>query len=224
MTRPMRATAVGVVFAVFVAGVTMLFLYFLHYPPTVAAAATTGSNGQEEIHLQTVPALGTGPHPTYVSYLADINGKWVHTTMFELKANTLVHFTIDQYDTGSTLRNSFMDQVQGTVGSTEVLNGGSPVRLINDNTDNGIGHTFAVPTLGISVPMPGIPSADTNVCSVAPCAASFDHNVVQFTIKTPATGLYPWQCFVPCGLGWPYGNGGGMSTLGYMSGFLKVVA
>ena len=47
MTRPMRATAVGVVFAVFVAGVTMLFLYFLNYPPTVAAAAATGSSGQE---------------------------------------------------------------------------------------------------------------------------------------------------------------------------------
>jgi hypothetical protein len=153
-----------------------------------------------------------------------VNGKWVHTTMFKLKANTLVHFTIDQYDTGSLLRNAFMDQVQGTVGGTEVLNGGEPVRIINDNTDNGIGHTFAVPTLGISVPMPGIPSAATNVCSVAPCDSTFDHNTITFTIKTPAAGLYPWQCFVPCGLGWPYGNGGGMSTLGYMGGFLKVVA
>ncbi len=85
-------------FAVFVAGVTVLFLYFLHYPPTVAAAAT-GSGGEEQIHLQTVPALGYGPHPTYVSYLAEINGKWVHTTMIKLKANTLVHFTVDQYDT-----------------------------------------------------------------------------------------------------------------------------
>jgi hypothetical protein len=222
MTRSMRATAVGVVFAVIVAGVIMMALYFVQYPPTVAAAATGA--GEEEIHLQAVPALGYGPHPTYVSYMALVNGKWVHTTMFKLKANTLVHFTIDQYDTGSLLRNAFMDQVQGTVGGTEVLNGGEPVRIINDNTDNGIGHTFAVPTLGISVPMPGIPSADTNVCSVAPCATSFDHNTVQFTIKTPAAGIYPWQCFVPCGLGFPYGNGGGMSTLGYMSGFLKVVA
>jgi hypothetical protein len=59
---------------------------------------------------------------------------------------------------------------------------------------------------------------------VAPCDSSFAHNTIQFTIKTPAAGLYPWQCFVPCGLGWPYGNGGGMSTLGYMGGFLKVVA
>jgi hypothetical protein len=222
MSRPIRVTAVGVVFAVIAAAVVVIGIYFTSYPPTVAAAVT--SSGEQDIHLQSVPALGYGPHPTYVSYLADMNGKWVHTTMFELKANTLVHFTIDQYDTGSTLRNSFMDQVQGTVGATEVLNGGAPVRIVNDNTDNGIGHTFSVPTLGISVPLPGIPSAATNVCSVAPCDSKFDHNTVTFTIKTPAAGLYPWQCFVPCGLGWAYGNGGGMSTLVYMNGFLKVVA
>jgi hypothetical protein len=29
---------------------------------------------------------------------------------------------------------------------------------------------------------------------------------------------------VPCGLGFLYGNGGPMSTLGYMGGFMKVVA
>jgi hypothetical protein len=222
MSRPMRVTAVGVVFAVIAAAVVVIGIYFTSYPPTVAAAVT--SSGEQDIHLQAVPALGYGPHPTYVSYLADINGKWVHTTMFELKANTLVHFTVDQYDTGSTLRNSFMNQVQGTVGDTVVLNGGAPVHLVNDNTDNGIGHTFTVPSLGISVPMPGIASDATNVCEIAPCESTFDHNTIEFTIKTPAAGLYVWQCFVPCGLGWPYGNGGGMSTLGYMNGFLKVVA
>jgi hypothetical protein len=222
MSRPLRVTAVGVVFAVIAAAVVVIGIYFTSYPPTVAAAVT--SSGEQDIHLQAVPALGYGPHPTYVAYLADINGKWVHTTMFKLKANTLVHFTIDQYDTGSTLRNSFMNQVQGTVGGTEVLNGGAPVSIVNDNTDNGIGHTFTVPTLGISVPMPGIASDATNVCEIAPCESTFDHNTVTFTIKTPAPGIYPWQCFVPCGLGWPYGNGGGMSTLGYMNGFLKVVA
>src|ERR1039457_6760360 len=37
-------------------------------------------------------------------------------------------------------------------------------------------------------------------------------------------GQYPWQCFLPCGLGYLYGNGGPMQTVGYMDGFLKVVA
>ena len=27
---------------------------------------------------------------------------------------------------------------------------------------------------------------------------------------TPGAGQYPWQCFVPCGLGYLYGNGGPM--------------
>ncbi len=84
-----------------------------------------------------------------------------------------------------------MDQVQGTVDGTEVVNGGAPARIINDNTDNGIGHTFAIPTLGISVPMPGIPSEATNVCTIAPCDSSFDHNTITFTIKTPAAGHLP---------------------------------
>ena len=46
----------------------------------------------------------------------------------------------------------------------------------------------------------------------------------QFSFVTPGVGQYRWQCFVPCGLGYLYGNGGPMSTLGYMGGFLKVVA
>ena len=35
---------------------------------------------------------------------------------------------------------------------------------------------------------------------------------------------YHCQCFIPCGGGHYAGNGGPMQTLGYMGGFLKVVA
>ena len=31
---------------------------------------------------------------------------------------------------------------------------------------------------------------------------------------TPGPGQYPWQCFLPCGLGFLYGNGGPMQTVG----------
>jgi len=34
--------------------------------------------------------------------------------------------------------------------------------------------------------------------------------------------MYRWQCFVPCGLGFLYGNGGPMQTIGFMDGFLEV--
>ena len=47
---------------------------------------------------------------------------------------------------------------------------------------------------------------------------------MKFSFMTPGPGQYPWQCFVPCGLGFLYGNGGPMQTVGYMDGFLKVVA
>ena len=53
---------------------------------------------------------------------------------------------------------------------------------------------------------------------------SADHNTITFTIRTGASGTYVWQCFVPCALGYPLGFGGPMSTLGYMNGFMKVVA
>ena len=43
-----------------------------------------------------------------------------------------------------------------------------------------------------------------------------------FSFTSPGPGNYRWQCFVPCGLGWLYGNGGPMSTLGYMGGFMQV--
>ena len=45
-----------------------------------------------------------------------------------------------------------------------------------------------------------------------------------FSFTSPGPGSYRWQCFVPCGLGFLYGNGGPMSTLGYMDGFMQVAA
>ncbi|MDR3663309.1 MAG: hypothetical protein P4L86_23480, partial [Mycobacterium sp.] len=62
-------------------------------------------------------------------------------------------------------------------------------------------------------------------CEAAPCEpATSDHRTISFIFRTGRKGRYRWQCFVPCGLGFLYGNGGPMSTLGYMGGFMKVVA
>jgi hypothetical protein len=222
MSRPARLTAVVVAFAAVLAAVVGVVIYLISYPATVAAASTGA--GEQSITLQTVPALGYGSRATWVSYLAMQGNKWVHSTVLQVKANSVIHFTIYQFDTGSPLRNPYMDQVTGTEGGTEVLNG-TPIHLVNDFSDNGIGHSFTVPSLGISVPLPGISPNAKNPCShAAPCSTSFDHNTVQFTIKTGAPGTFPWQCFVPCGAGFPIGFGGPMSTFGYMGGFLKVVA
>ena len=209
------AAAVVIVAASFI-------VYLLAYPPSVSAA--TGGSGEAEVTMQTVPAYNQEPEPTWVSYMIQQGGSWVHTTMFQVPAHTLVHFTVYQYDTGSPLRNPFMNQVAGTVGGTENING-KDVSIFNGNEGDGIGHSFAIPALGVSVVFPGISANAQNPCSVpAPCPTTFDHTTITFTIQTGDPGTYAWQCFVPCGLGYPLGNGGPMSTLGYMNGFMKVVA
>jgi len=86
-----------------------------------------------------------------------------------------------------------------------------------------VAHTFAIPTLGISVPLYAN-NGNANLCAVAPCTLKSPHNIVKFSFMTPGPGQYPWQCFLPCGLGYLYGTGGPMQTIGYMDGFLKVVA
>lgn len=173
--------------------------------------------------VQTVGAIGYGAHPTWVSYLVKdpSTGKWVQDTNWKLPANTVVHMTVLQYDSGSPLRNQEWGQVQGTIGDAATLNG-SRLTVYNSNTGNGVGHTFAIPTLNVSVPLVGV-SSNATVCGAAPCSASSAHNTITFSFKTPGAGNYPWQCFVPCGLGYLYGNGGPMSTQNYMGGFLEVV-
>lgn len=215
--RAQRTGLVAAVFAVFSAFVIWTFIHLTHYPPTVAAAAT--APGEANITMQTVGAIGTEPHPPWVSYLVQRpNGTWVHTTVLKVPAHSTVHVTIYQYDSGSDLRNPLMNQVQG-VGDATV--NGKPYSMWTD----AIGHTFTVPQLGISVPLPGIPSDAKNPCSTnAPCSPSFDHMKVQFTFQTGAAGTYTWQCFVPCGVAYIAGFGGPMSTVGYMNGVLQVTA
>ena len=60
-------------------------------------------------------------------------------------------------------------------------------------------------------------------CGAAPCHFNSPHNVESFSFKTPGPGSYNWQCFVPCALGYLFGNGGAMSTQNYMGGELEVV-
>ncbi len=110
----------------------------------------------------------------------------------------------------------------GTAGNVATLNG-KPFRVLNSNAGNGVAHTFSIPSIGINVPLYGN-NGNANLCGAAPCTVSSPHKVIRFSFITPGPGNYRWQCFVPCGSGWLFGNGGPMSTLGYMGGFMKVVA
>jgi hypothetical protein len=186
-------------------------------PPTVAAPV---QNGTARLTLQTVASYGHPPDPDWVSYLAqDASGHWQHTTMYKLPAHTLVTLTIYQFDTATGLRNPFLAQIRGTQGAVATIDGKTTSVINADDAS----HTFTVPDLGISVPLPGVPDNAKNQCSAAPCTLSQAHTTISFSFMSPGPGTYRWQCFVPCALKTYFGNGGPMQTIGWMSGELEVV-
>jgi hypothetical protein len=218
--------AVGVTLGIVVVGLAIglyIALFLLHAPGAASAQQTSAGTS---LYLASVPAAkGNDPHPTWVSYYAVNPGNanwrtgWRHDTTYVLPAHSLVHVTIYQYDGASGLRNPFISQAVGTVGGTFQLNG-TTTKAINPNNAS---HVFAIPNLGISVPLLGVPATAKNPCANAPCSPSMDHETISFTIHTPGKGLYRWQCFVPCAAGYIEGFGGPMQTVGYMDGFIKVV-
>ncbi|MDQ6877403.1 MAG: hypothetical protein M3082_06830 [Candidatus Dormibacteraeota bacterium] len=197
--------------------------FVLKTTPTLAASGARVASGNLPaqnafIHLEVVAAVNTAitfprpddPHPTWVSYLP--------TTILKVPANSDVTLQIDQEDTPSGLRNPLWAVAQGIVGGTyhETYfdDKGNPQQgdfsALSDPANAA--HTFAIPDLGVFVPLEGLNAA-------APAGSM---NVITFTFHTGKPGIYHWQCFVPCGAGTIYGNGGPMQTLGYMAGFLVV--
>jgi hypothetical protein len=187
-----------------------------------SATAQTASGGVANLYFGTVAASETSDaHPTWVSYYATDahDGNWRHVTTYIVPAHSLVHVTIYQFDGQSGLRNPFIGQATGTVGNTFILDG-KPTQTIGPDTAS---HIFAIPELGVSVPLEGIADDAKNPCANAPCPLSTDHHTISFTFRTGARGVYRWQCFVPCAAGFIQGFGGPMQTVGYMDGFIKVV-
>jgi hypothetical protein len=215
-TRVIGVTAVAVAVCVVIG--LYIGLYLTNVPGSAAAVQTpTGTS----LYLATVPAAElSDPHPTWVSYYATNaqDTDWHHVTTYVLPANTLVHVTIYQFDGDSGLRNPFLSQARGTVGGTFGLNGKTTQAIDPDDAS----HVFAIPQIGLSVPLEGVPDSAKNPCSNAPCSGA-DKETITFTFRTPGKGLYRWQCFVPCAAGFIQGFGGPMQTVGYMDGFIKVV-
>lgn len=205
-------TAVAVVLVVFYVA------DFLAATPSTLQAARAPRGAQ--LTLQTVASYGHAPHPDWVSYLArDGSGKWHHTTVFKVPAHSLVHVTVLQYDTATGLRNPFWSQVRGTVGGTMTVDGKTTNALPPDDAS----HTFAIPDLGVTVPLKGVADNAPNQCSVAPCTLAQAHTTITFTFRTGKRGTFRWQCFVPCAAAFIFGNGGPMQSIGWMDGYLKVV-
>ncbi len=211
------AVGAGVLLVSILIAVYVSFLTNGPTPYDVPAANASNVN----LTLQTVAAIGPklSPNENWVSYLVRENGVWKRSTVWTLPANTLVHVTLYNFDGKSGLRNPFLAQARGLVGGTFGLDG-KPTSVINPDDAS---HTFAIPSLGVIVPIEGVGDNAPKQCDFAPCSMSNAHTTITFTFRTGKKGHYRWQCFVPCAAGFVYGFGGPMQTVGYMDGYVDVV-
>ena len=172
--------------------------------PIPASNETSNGGPVVDLKLTTVAAIGAlrpnDDHPNWVGYFP--------TTFFKVPPNATVRVTIDQQDGPSGLRNEYLGLVRGTIGNSMTVNG-KTTQAIDPTL---AAHTFSVPDLGVSVPLLGLDANDPKNTD----------NFVVFSFKVPSSGIFHWQCFVPCAAGTLYGNGGPMQTLGYMDGQIEV--
>jgi hypothetical protein len=214
------ATLLGVVMVGILVGLYVTYLTGGPTPYRVPVAAAAGGRSAT-LTLQTVAAVGPklAPNKNWVSYLVREHGTWHRSTVWTLPADSLVHVTVYQFDGRSGLRNPFLAQARGVVGGSFTVDGKSMSTINPDDAS----HTFAIPQLGVIVPLEGVADNAKNQCEDAPCAMSAAHTTITFTFRTGKRGHYRWQCFVPCAAGFLYGFGGPMQTIGYMDGFVNVV-
>jgi hypothetical protein len=215
LTARIAAVSIGVLV---VAALVALYISQLLSAPETVEASNVGPATQ--LTLKTEAAVGPqGGNKSWVSYLVkNPQGEFVHSTMFKVPAHSLVHVTVYQFDGDSGLRNPFLSQVHGTVGNKMRLNG----KVTSSIDPEEASHTFAIPQMGLIVPLYGVPEEEPNQCEEGPCSLSQAHETISFTFRTGKPGRYRWQCFVPCAAGFLYGFGGPMQTIGYMDGFLQV--
>jgi hypothetical protein len=236
---PVRVVTLLVAFAVVVVGAVYIVAHYVVGNTPTVDYTSAASGGVVNVVLQEDPQNNSSSRPDWVSYFVmkpganpTLQSSWVHTTLFSVPANTRVNMTIRGYDGCTPLRNNFWSQVQGTMGGVvayqqfkDTNKPQGPVHVtsvINSWSHCAVGHTFAIPGLHLFVPV-GSPDASASLCSSSPCVAG-PFTLQKFSFRTPdQTGVFRWQCFVPCGGGFVDGNGGPMQTIGYMTGNMNVV-
>jgi hypothetical protein len=235
-----RAASLLVAFLVVTGLVIFVAIYYIGGASALPTVHYAASAGQVNVVLQEDPQNDSASKPDWVSYYAQdpATGKWVHTTLFSVPANTKVNVTLYGYDGCTPLRNNYFSQVQGTIGNTVTVSqfdqhgkeylSDKTVSDINAWSDCNVGHTFAIPGLNLYVPVasPNANLSANNLCSSSPCTPGGNPYAKEtFSFMSPAHGgVFRWQCLVPCGGGYLDGNGGPMQTLGYMMGEMDVVS
>jgi hypothetical protein len=242
VSLPARAATLVVAFLAVAAGVLWVVFDIIGPQPQTENYDAYAKNGQVNVVMMTTAQTTVSNKPDWVTYFVQnpSTKQFVHTTYFAVPANTTVNMTIYGYDGCTPLRNPLWGKVTGTTGDVEnvqyyngkTLSAAKSISTFNTYADCSVQHTFAIPNLGINVPIASVTtlSENNNLCATSPCTtangdADSPHTVVKFSFKTPSTtGTYRWQCFVPCGLGYVDGNGGPMATVGYMMGQMEVDA
>jgi hypothetical protein len=238
-----RVATLAVAFLAVAAGVIFVVFHIIGAQSPVENYAPYAKNGTVDVTLMTTPETTVSNKPDWVSYFIKnpATGQFDHTTYFQVPANTKVNVTILGYDGCTPLRNPLWGRVSGVAGDVEnvaYVNKGQTtptqsVSTFDSWADCSVQHTFAIPGLGINVPVASPPTVEenNNLCATGPCVGNSDdtgnapHSVVRFSFTTPKTaGTFRWQCFVPCGGGYLDGNGGPMGTPGYMMGQMEVQA
>jgi hypothetical protein len=239
VSLPARVTTLVIAFLAVVAGGIFVALHYIGAQPPTIDYTPAASNGQVNVTLMTAAQTTVTDKPNWVTYFIKdpSTGQFVHTTYFKVPADTKVNVTILGYDGCTPLRNPVWGSVTGTIGGVENVsyyNGktaspSQPVSLFNTWGSCAVQHTFAIPGLGLNVPIASVTTLNENknLCGTSPCTAASDasspHTVVTFSFMTPkAGGTFRWQCFIPCGLAYVDGNGGPMATPGYMMGQMEV--
>jgi hypothetical protein len=242
VSLPARVATLVVAFLAVVAGVLWVVFDIIGAQPQTENYIPYAQGGQVNVTMMTTPQTTVSNKPDWVSYFIQnpSTKQFDHTTYFAVPANTTVNVTILGYDGCTPLRNPLWGKVAGTVGDVEdvqyyngkTLSAAQAISTFDSWADCSVQHTFAIPSLGLNVPVasPTTVSENNALCGTSPCTAANQdqnspHAVVKFTFKTPSTpGTYRWQCFVPCGGGYVDGNGGPMGTPGYMMGQMEVQA
>jgi hypothetical protein len=237
-----RAAVLTVAFLIVVGLGVFTALYYIGSATTqLTTVHYSASGGQVNLVLQEDPQNDSASRPDWVSYFTQdpTSKQWVHTTLFSVPANTKINVTIYGYDGCTPLRNNYFSGIQGVTGNAVTVQQfntknkplGAPQTksVINSWADCNVGHTFAIPALGIYVPVasPNANNSVNNLCGTSPCTPTSGgaYSLETFSFMSPSqTGAYRWQCLVPCGGGFLHGNGGPMQTLGFMAGFMYVVA
>jgi hypothetical protein len=238
---PARAAALLAALAAVGGLIAFVIVYYIAGASSLPVITFPEVNGVVHVVLQEDPQNNSATQPDWVTYYTQDpkTGSWVHTTLFTVPENAKVDVTIYGYDGCTALRNNFWGEVQGVDGDTvtvqqydknnKPLGGPKTESVINSWSNCNVGHTFAIPGMGLYVPVasPNANNSANNLCSTSPCTPTSGGAYAEetFSFTSPShSGVFRWQCLVPCGGGYLDGNSGPMQTLGWMAGEMDVVS